>query len=190
VPWHTRDMAEIDELARRAVALLQLLAQRGAQLAFVVAMFVGAAGLVTFLLGLAAFEGGARSAWVAIGIALVLVAVGAPLLAGWRLSAVRRDATSLLTDVRTLLARNADAERVVIETVEQSDLVGARSPAVVVHSRRFANLRSIAGTANDLRSLPSAMLAVTTFPALLAVGLVFLPVFFILGFVFLIAWIA
>jgi len=182
-------MADVDELARRAVATVSLLAEKGAKLAGAVALFVGAGSVIVYLLGLAALEGSARSVWVVAGAVLVVIAAGAPLLARWRLSSVRRDATSLVTDVRTLLERNTDARRVVTDTVEHEAPAGTRSPAVVVHSRRFTNLRQVAGTANDLRSLPSALLAVTTFPYLLAISVALLPVFFILGLIFLIAWI-
>ena len=102
---------------------------------------------------------------------------------------MQRSATELVADVRTLIDRNAEARRVVIDTVEQPAPEGSRSTAVVVDGRRFTNLRTVAGTANDLRSLPSAMVAVTTFPFLLFVSLALLPVFFVLGVVFLIAWV-
>ncbi len=138
---------------------------------------------------LAAFQGAARSAWVVIGGVLVVLAAGTPLLAMWRLSSVRRDATSLVGDVRTLLERNTDARRVVIDTVQTgTDRRDVKSPAMIAESRRFTTLRQMTGTANDLRSLPSALLAVTSYPWLLAIGIAFLPVFFILGLIFLLAW--
>lgn len=181
-------MADLDELAQRAVAGVSLLAARAARLAGGVALGVGGVGVVVYLLGLAALEGGARSAWLVVGAALVAIAAGAPLLARWRLSSVRRNATALVGDVRTLVERNTDARRVVIDAVEHQDQHGPSSPATFVRSQRFTSLHQLAGTANDLRTLPSALLAVTTFPGLLAISLAFLPVFFILGLIYLIAW--
>ena len=56
-------------------------------------------------------------------------------------------------------------------------------------SRQFGRLRTVTVRADDLKELPAAMRAVTTFPLLLAVALLGVVVFGILGFVFSVAWI-
>ena len=52
---------------------------------------------------------------------------------------------------------------------------------------QFTRLRNIALSEN-LRRLPVALYAVTSFPVLLAIALVLMLVFGILGFLFLVAW--
>ena len=61
---------------------------------------------------------------------MLVVAVGAPLLARWRLSSVLRRTNDLVGDIRTLISRDADAQRVVIETVaiEEAHPAAVRDP--------------------------------------------------------------
>jgi hypothetical protein len=182
-------MARVDDLALRAVDAVMLLARRGALLALGVALFTALVVGVGYALGLAAMSGDVEQVWIVIGGALAVIAVGAPLLACWRLSRVRRHATELVDEVRTLLTKNAAAERVVIETVDVGgDGTGGATPAVVGQTVQFSRLRSIALTTENLRSLPRALRTVTTFPILLLVAVVLMLVFGILGFLFLIAW--
>jgi hypothetical protein len=182
-------MARIDDLAERAVDAVALVARKGMVLAVGVALVTALVVGVGYALGLAAMSGDVERAWVVIGGALAIIAVGAPLLAGWRLSRIRGRASELVGEVRTLLSDNAAAERVVIETVDVGgDGTGGATPAVVGQTVQFSRLRSIALSTENLRSLPSALRAVTTFPALLLVALVLMLVFGILGFLFLIAW--
>jgi len=156
------------------------------------------AGLA-FLLGLAATDGTGRTVWTVIGAIGLVVVVGAPLLARWRLRAVQRDATELIGEVSRLVRGDQEAERVVIdiETAETSrDVVGRRSigsvgpagPAVVAQSQRYGEFRRIVSRTNDLRKLPGAIAALVSFPGLLAISVLGMFVFAILGIVFLVAW--
>lgn len=185
-------MADVDELARRTTALVTGLARKGMTLATGVAVLVLIVGGLSYLTGLAGLDGSARSLWTVLGLVMLVVAVGAPLLARWRLSSVSRRANELVGDIRTLISRDADAQRVVIETVAVDERAPSdvRDPRPVVYdSRQFNRLRTVTVKANDLRELPSALVAVTTFPGLLAIALLGVVVFGLLGFVFLIAWI-
>ncbi len=75
-----------------------------------------------------------------------------------------------------------------IETVEVTDDGRARTaPAVIGQTVQFTRLRDIALSEN-LRRLPVALYAVTSFPVLLAIAVVLMLVFGILGFLFLVAW--
>ena len=154
-------------------------------IALITALVVG----VSFALGLAVMSDDVETAWIVIGGALGLIAVGAPLLAGWRLTRVRKHASELVGETRTLLSKDPSAERIVIETMEVGDAgTGRAAPAVVGQTVQFTRLRNIALDTGNLRRLPVALHAVTTFPVLLAIALVLMLVFGILGFLFLIAW--
>lgn len=180
-------MADADVLARRAVGVVTGLARRGSFLAVRVAFAVAIVAIVAYALGLAGLEGSTRRAWVVIGGALVVVAVGAPLLAAWRLRRVGTHAEQLVADVRTLLTSNAEAERIVIETVEVEDRRATTTPAVVGQTPQFTQLRRVALTTANLRELPGTLQAVGSFPALLALAVLLTLVFVVLGFVFLLA---
>jgi len=185
-------MVEVDELARRTTMLVTTLARKGMVLATGTALLVFVVGGLSYLTGLAGLDGSARSAWALVGAAMLIVAVGAPLLASWRLSGVSRHTTELIGELRTLMTRDGNAERVVIETIaveerEPADVVELRP--VVYDSRQFNRLRQVTVRATDLRRLPAALRTVTTFPALLGIALLGVVVFGILGFLFLVAWI-
>lgn len=185
-------MADVDELTRRTTTLVTNLARKGMSLATGVAVVVLIIGGLSYLTGLAGLDGSARSAWTVVGLIMLVVAVGAPLLARWRLASVRRRATELAGDIRTLITRDADARRVVIETVavDEPQPADVREMRPVLYdSRQFDRLRTVTVKASDLRELPGAMRAVTTFPGLLALALFGVLVFGLLGFVFLLAWI-
>jgi hypothetical protein len=185
-------MADVDELTRRTTTLVTGLAAKAMRLAAGVAVVVLIVGGLSYLTGLAGLDGSARSLWTVLGLIMLVVAVGAPLLAWWRLAAVSKRASALAGDIRTLITRDADARRVVIETVtvdepQPADVRELR-PAVY-DSRQFNRLRTVTVKASDLRELPAAIRAVTTFPWLLALALLGTLVFGLLGFLFLLAWI-
>ena len=152
-----------------------------------VVLFIGG---LSYLTGLAGLDGSARKLWTVLGLGMLVVAVGAPLLARWRLSSVIRRTTDLVGDMRTLITRDADAQRVVIETVavEESQPAAVRDLRPVVYdSRQFDRLRTVTFRAADLRELPAALRAVTTFPWLLGIALLGIVVFGVLGFLFFVA---
>jgi hypothetical protein len=183
-------MADVDVLARQTTTLVSNLARKGMTLATLIAAITLLVGGLSYLTGLAGLEGSARSAWAFVGAVMLVVAVGAPLLARWRLGGVRRHVDELLGEVRTLITRDPAAQRVVIETVafdDDADEITDLRP-VVYETRQFNRLRSVSVTAGDLRQLPGALRTVTTFPALLAIALLGIVVFGILGFFFLLAW--
>ena len=178
-------MADVDDLARRLVALVMALAGRGIRWALRVAVVVAIAAAVMYLLGLAALGGSVGSVWPVLGAIIALAAISAPLLAAWRLREVTQHADALVGDVRTLMAGSADAQRVVVDTVETGRPTGDTS-IVVYQSRDFGDLRQMATSAH-LHSLPAALRAVTTYPALLLIGILATLCFAFVSLIFLIA---
>jgi hypothetical protein len=183
-------MADVDVLARQTTALVSNLARKGMALATGLAVLTLLVGGLSYLTGLAGLEGSAHSAWTVIGAVMLVGAVGAPLLARWRLRGVSRRADQLVGEVRTLISRDPEAQRVVIETValdDQPPEIADLRP-VVYDSRQFSRLRTVSVGA-DLRELPPALTALSTLPRLLAIGLLGIVVFGMLGFFFFLAWI-
>ena len=64
-------MADVDELARRMTTLIAGLARKGVSLATGVVVVVLVIGGLSYLTGLAALEGSARSAWTVVGLAML-----------------------------------------------------------------------------------------------------------------------
>jgi hypothetical protein len=183
-------MPDVDQLARQTSALLSNLARKGMALATGLAVVTLLVGGLSYLTGLAGLDGSARSAWTVIGAVMLVGAVGAPLLARWRLAGVHRRIDTLVGEIRTLITRDPDAQRVVIETVAIDDQPAEISDLrpVVYDSRQFNRLRTVS-LGNDLRALPAALIAVGKLPGLLAISLLGIVVFGLLGFFFLLAWV-
>ena len=173
------------ELAERAVDSLLTLVERGTRLA------VGTLAIVTivciggFALGVAALSDGIETVWIIFGGSAALVAVGAVGLAMFRLWAITRLGTALITEVERLITNDPRSERVVIETVEASD--GVQGQSAVVMSRQFFSMSDTLGTAGQATALGVALKSVTTFPLLMLLATVITVGFAGLGLLFLLA---
>lgn len=164
-----------------------------------VAIFAGVVVGAAYLVGLAAFGGGTRSVWAVVGAAMLLLAVGAPLLASFRLRSIPRKATTLASELRTLVSREGEAKRIVIETVEAepsmfdpSSFTGfggtARSPVMLTQYQRFTALRGVASS-EGVKTLTNVAQHLASLPGLLAIALLLSGLSAVLGFVFLLIWI-
>lgn len=192
-------MADIDALVDHAVAAVSALARRASLLttgtAVAAAVIVGSA----YLVGLAAFDASARIGWAVVGGISLLFAVGAPLLGTYRLRAIPRHKNDLVAELRTLLHRDDEAKRVVIETVEADPqdatlihsrggfapgrMGAARTPAAMAQFQRITSLGSFA-TADDLTHIATVGRTVRSLPRLVATGIVLTAAGALLGFIF------
>jgi hypothetical protein len=182
-------VSEQRDLAQRAVDSFLLLVRRGTRLAVGTLVIVALICLGGFALGLAALDGGVRTAWILLGGIGAAVAIGATVLALFRLWAISTMSVALVTDLQTLMAGDPTSERMVIETVEASD--GVQGESAVVMSRQFFTMNdSVAGRAGQLVALSLALKSITTFPFLLllstaiTIGFAAMSVLFLLGLVF------
>lgn len=197
-------MSEIDELVARAVAAVSTLARRGSSLTTGVAVVAAVVVGLAYLVGLAALDGGMRTVWAVVGGIGLLIAVGAPLLATFRLRSIPHKANHLVAELHTLVDRNNDAKRVVIDTVEAEPdaaasvstrggfgaggIGGSRTPAVIVQFQRFSSLRNFA-TSDDVKNIASVSRTIGTLPVLVATGIALTGIGAFVGFVFMLIWI-
>jgi hypothetical protein len=197
-------MSDIDALVDRAVSAVSTLARRGSTLTTGVAIVAAVVLGTTYLVGLAAFGGTTRTMWAIVGAVLVIVAVGAPLVASFRLRAIPRKANRLVDELRTLINRDESARRIVIDTVEAEPgapftmnarggfaaggFGGTRTPEVVIQFQRFSQLRSFA-TSDDVKNLASVAKTVGSLPALVSAGILLTGLGAFLGFIFTLIWI-
>jgi hypothetical protein len=190
LPWHTsKVMSQQRELAQRAVDSFLTLVHRGTRLAVGTLAIVVLICVGGFALGLAALDGGVRTAWILLGGAGVVVAVGSVLLAMFRLWAITTVSVALVNEVQALISNDPVSERVVIETVESSD--GVQDQSAVVMSRQFfAMSDSVGGRAGQFVALSAALKSITSFPLLIllataiTIGFAGMSVLFLLGLIF------
>lgn len=180
-------MSDIDGRVTRTISTLTMIADRVTRFSTKLALGVAVVSVGSFLLGLAALDGGIRNVWVILGGAFCVIAVGATLLARWRIGGVKRHVPSIASEVRTLLT---DGRRDAVEVIEQFQRGaddGGRDNMIVV-SRSVTGLRGVAshGLAGS-EHLAKAVTAITSFPALAVVALLVSIVFALLVPIFLLA---
>ena len=183
------DDEQIDDMARRAVAVVLTLIRRANALAGGVLIFALIFCVGGYAIGIAALGGGLRTLWIVVGGAAALWAIGSVLASMFRLRLVRTGSDLLVDEVRTLIGGDIDSERTVIETVESTE--GADGEGIVHLSRQFFSLRDVVtGHRTDFRALSMALASITTLPAAMAlatvigVGFAFLSVIFGLILIF------
>jgi len=161
----------LDQLTDRAVDGLLGLLRRANALAGGVLIFVFVTSVGSFLLGLAALDDGARSAWLLLGTIGIAAGIGSALLAIWRLLKVRRKSDKLTGDLRRFIGADGDAERTVIDAVEATEVSADES--IVAVSRQFSSMRDgVDQQELNLPELSMALRSLTTFPGLMALAVV------------------
>jgi hypothetical protein len=165
------ERSPLDQLAERAVDVLLGLLRRANALAGGVLIFAFVASVGSYLLGIAALSGGARTAWLGFGGVGVVLALGSVLLAMWRLSMVRRGSDALVEEIRRFVSGDDEAQRTVLETVEVTEDSGGES--IVQVSRQFFSMREgVAQHRANFTALSMALRSLTTFPGLMALAVV------------------
>ena len=177
--------SRIQNLATRAVDSLLTLVRRGTRLAFGTLVIVVAVCLAGFALGIAALSGGIETVWIIFGGFAAFVAIGSVGLAMFRLWAITRLGSALVTEVERLIVGDPRSERVVIDTIEASD--GVQDQSAMVMSRQFFSMSEAAGTTGQFGALTVALRSVTTFPLLLLLATVITVGFAGLSLLFLLA---
>jgi len=175
-----------DDLAQRAVDSFLTLVRRGSALAVGVLVVVTIICLGTFALGIAALDDGMEVVWIMLGGFAAFLAIGAIVLALFRLWVVKRMSTELVTEVHAMITSDPQSERMVIETVESSD--GVQDQSAVVMSRQFfAMSDSVGNRSAQFVALAVALRSITTFPLLMllstviTIGMGCLGILFALG---------
>jgi len=177
--------SRIDELAQRAVDSFMTLVRRGTALAGGTLAIVVVVCVGSFALGVAALSDGIQTVWIVLGGFSALVAMGAVVVAIWRLLLIRTLSVSLVKELHELISSDPRSERVVIETVESSD--GVQDESAVVMSRQFFSMRDAVGSTTRFVALGTALRSVTSFPLLILLATVITIGFAGLGLIFLLA---
>ncbi len=165
------DRSPLDQLADRAVEVLLVLLRRANALAGGVLIFAFVSSVGSFLLGLAALDGGARSAWILLGGVGVVVAVGSVLLAMFRLWMVRRGSDALAGEIRQFIGNDDAAQRTVFETVEVTEV--SENESIVQVSRQFSSMREgVDQHGSSFPELALALRSLTRLPGLMALAVV------------------
>ncbi|MEO6652304.1 MAG: hypothetical protein ABIP17_06580 [Ilumatobacteraceae bacterium] len=182
-------MSELEQLAQRVTATVSMIASKATRFARRLLGAVAVVCIGSFLLGIAAFDGGARSVWIVLGGVFAAIAIGGPLLAMWRIGMVTRHAPELVAEVRTLIERGQGTSRTVIDTFDADDPDRpADGRSAITLTREMAGLRGLAGAGLEGSArLTAAITALTGFPITVLTAIAISLVFAFLGVIFLVA---
>lgn len=186
-------MTDIDDVVRRAVDTITMVAGRAAAFSTRVLLVTTLICVGGFLLGVAALSGGIETVWIVLGICFGSIAIGGAFVARWRVGAVRRHVPELVEEFRQLASR--DTTRTVVESFTVDSPVDSpvdgrpnQGGSTIVMSRHLNGFRGAAGAGfSQATRLNAALTALTTFPVLMIVAILISAVFGFLGLIFLIA---
>lgn len=185
----TADSGDPGVLARRAVDVAIALTSRAAWFSLAVTISVIVICVGSFLLGIAALDDGIETVWIVLGGVFAVLAISAAVRATWRVRSVRRNAGTLVGEMKQLITRDPAARRTVIETIEagEADTTGGQR-GVIVSSRSYGSFGgALHGRADQFPELAKTVAAVTTFPFLLLTAAAITAVFGALALIFLLA---
>jgi hypothetical protein len=180
-------MSEIDELVRRAVGTVTLIAAKAAAFSGrVLLMSIVVCG-GSFLLGVRALSNGVESVWIVLGLCFGAIAIGGAAIAFWRANSVRRHLPELADEIRVLVTDGRPEARTVIETFEVGDPDAASGSAIML-SRQMGGFRGALGpVVGQTKRLAAATSALVAFPFQMLVTILVSSVFGFLALIFLLA---
>lgn len=184
-------MSDIDELVRRTLDGVTMIAGKAAAFATRLLLGVTVVCVGGFLLGVSALSGGIQSVWIVLAFVFGSIAIGGAVLARWRVGSVRRHVPELADEVRSLINEGHTTGRTVVETfVVDTDgsADGLSGSSAIVLSRQMNGFRNVVDSGLESTArLTAATTALTSFPLLVLQAILISSVFAFLGVIFLIA---
>lgn len=178
---------DIEVIVNRTIRSIVQIAGKVTRFATILLAVAAAICVASFLLGLAALDGGIESVWIVLGIVFATLAVGAAFIARWRVGRVRKHVPAIAAEVRQLIADGKGQSQLIIQEFQDGDDDSTAGSAIVV-SRRMYGLRGVVGHGIEGSArLTDAVNAITTFPALALMAICISLVFGFLALVFLLA---
>ena len=146
-------MSDIDDLVRRTVNGVTLIAGKAAAFSTRLLIMVVVVCVGGFLLGVEALSGGIETVWIVLAFTFGAIAIGCAFVARWRVGSVRRHIPELADEVRTLATEDPNNTRTVVETfVIDTDADGnpiggdGSEGSAIVLSRQMGGFSSVAAS--------------------------------------------
>lgn len=178
-------MKEIEALVERTIGIITRIADKATKFSSVLAAAAAAICAGGFALGVAVTSGGLRSVWIVLGVTFGGIAIGAAVLARWRVGSIKNHIAELGNEMRALLSNGTATTRDVIETFSVD---GEDSESVIGMSRGVLRFKSGIGHGLETSArLTSAVTALTSFPLLVLASIGITIIFGLLSLIFLIA---
>ena len=180
-------MKDAEAFVERTIATITMIARKALKFSGIIAALAAVVCGGSFLLGIAALSGGIQSVWIVFGIVFGAIAIGAGLIACWRVGSIQRHVPELANEIRALVSVGTQTTKDVIETFDVNDGESKAASAIEL-SREVFRFKSVIGRGLESSSrFAAAVTALTSFPWLMLTVIAITAVFGFLSLIFLLA---
>lgn len=182
---------DIEVIVGRVIRTIVAIAERVTRFATVLLLASVVICVVSFLLGMAALDGGIRTVWIVLGIVFAAIATGAALVGRWGVGRIRKDVPAIAGEVRSLISEGREQGALIVQEFQQQRDDGQDETlggSAILVSRHAFGLRGVVGHGFEgAGRLTAAVQAVTRFPMLALASILITLVFAFLALIFLLA---
>lgn len=182
---------DIEAIVGRVIRTIVTIAERVSRFARSLALAALVVCVGSFLLGLAALDGGIRTVWIVLGIVFAAIAIGNAVVGWWGVGRIKRDVPAIAGEVRTLISEGRERGALIVQEFNQQRNDGEDETiggSAIIVSRHAFGLRGLAGHGFEgAGRLGMAVQSVTRFPLLALSSIVITLVFAFLALIFLLA---
>ncbi len=185
---------DIEVIVGRVIRTIVTIAQKVTRFATILLLAACGISVVSFLLGLAALDGGIRTVWIVLGIVFGAWAVGAALIGRWGVGRISRDVPAITGELRAMVSEGQEQGALILRQFGAPGADGddrtdaALGGSAIFVSRTAFGLRDIAGHGLESAGrLAAAVHAITRFPVLALTSIAITLVFAFLAVIFLLA---
>jgi hypothetical protein len=184
---------DIEVIVGRVIRTIVAIAQKVTRFATILLLTATAISVVSFLLGLAALDGGIRTVWIVLGIVFGVWAIGAALIGRWGVGRIRHDVPAIAGELRAMVSEGQEQGALILRQFgggpDRAD--GGEAPpggSAIFVSRSASGLRDLVGHGvGSAGRLGAAVHAITRFPVLALTSIAITLVFAFLAVIFLLA---
>lgn len=177
-------MAQIDDAVRRLTDVALMPIRRIGSYVSRFGIIAIAVTVVSFLLGVAALDGGARTVWIVIGGVFAYLSLARVVRLRWNIAKLLHNRLALERELTTAIGGTDTQERIVIE---MSDGPLSDETAIRIWNEEFAGVGGRRLEAADYRWIPMAVRTAQQLGVAAIVTTLITLVFAVLGLLFLVA---
>lgn len=180
-------MKDVEALVERTIATITMIARKAFKFSRIIAALAAVVCVGSFLLGIAALSAEIQPVWIVLGIVFGAIAIGAGLIACWRVGSIQRHIPELVNEIRALVSNGTQTTKDVIETFNVNDRESNAESAIEL-SREVFHFKSVIGHGLESSArFAAAVTALTSFPWLMLTVIAITAVFGFLSLIFLLA---
>jgi hypothetical protein len=176
-------MANLDQIARRVAELVLVPVARIRRYTTVLLLVAAVIGIGSYLLGIAALDGSARTVWIVLGAIFGWLSIGRLAQQRWRVEQLYRNMSYLVDEVRELLDRELSTDPTVQQVIIEAE---DDDEAAVIWTRQLMRYQGDTGQLPiGLRWIPLAFSTARRLPFVMLGSVFITGVFAMFAMIFL-----